>query len=59
MFVSVPQPKPMHGFSPNFQDMLPLQLVLGHQNMKTTCKKSWPVNLISDNISWILYISYN
>ena len=22
MFVGVPQPKPMHGFSPNFQDML-------------------------------------
>ena len=21
-FVGVPQPKPMHGFSPNFQDML-------------------------------------
>ena len=23
--------------------------------MKTTCKKSWCVNLTSDNISWILY----
>ena len=26
--------------------------------MKTTCKKSWPGNLSSDNISWILYTSY-
>ena len=27
--------------------------------MKTTCKKSWPVNLTSDTILWILYTSYN
>ena len=24
--------------------------------MKTTCNKSWPVNLASDNILWILYL---
>ena len=23
--------------------------------MKTTCKKSWPVNVASENILWILY----
>ena len=26
--------------------------------MKKNCKKSWLVNLTSDNISWILYTSY-
>ena len=26
--------------------------------METTCKKSWHVNLASDNILWNLYTSY-